>query len=53
MDPQVSEEALRILRRLRAGLLEQEVRPPGALKAVESLIEEYEQASALLATDHA
>ena len=43
MDPLASEEALRTLERLRAGLLEQEESHPGILKAIESLIEEYEQ----------
>jgi hypothetical protein len=42
-DPQVSEEALRILYRLRAGLLAQGERSAGVLEAVEWLIEKYEK----------
>jgi hypothetical protein len=38
-----TDEALRILYRLRAGWNEREDAPPGALKAIEQLIEDYEQ----------
>jgi hypothetical protein len=47
LDPQVAEEALRILYRRRASLREEEEPPPGALKAIETLIEEYERAQNL------
>jgi hypothetical protein len=36
-------EALRILQRLRAQFDSLEDAPPGALKAIEALIDEYEQ----------
>jgi hypothetical protein len=42
-DPQVREEALRVLYRLRAQFLERKDRPSSLLKAVESLIVEYEE----------
>ena len=41
-DPQVDEEALRTLYRLRTQLTEQATQPPGFLKAIESLIKKYE-----------
>ena len=43
-DPQVREEALKTLYRLRAQLDEPEDRSTTTLKAVDSLIEEYETA---------
>ena len=43
-DPQVREEALRTLYRLRAQLIEQENhRPTGVLEAIEALIVKYER----------
>jgi len=42
-DPEVREEALKTLYRLRAELLEQKEPPPGVLEAIESLIAEYER----------
>ena len=42
-DPQVREEALRTLYRLRAEFRERNDRPSSLLKAVESLIAEYEK----------
>ena len=39
------DEALKTLYRLRAELAQSERRPPSVLKAVESLIEEYEAAA--------
>jgi hypothetical protein len=42
---QEREEALRILQRLRAQFDSLEDAPPGALKAIEALIDEYEQKS--------
>ena len=39
---QVRDEALRTLYRLRASLIKQKEQPRGVLKAIESLIEEYE-----------
>lgn len=41
-DPEVRDEALRTLYRLRATLIKQEEQPRGVLKAIESLIKEYE-----------
>ena len=41
-DPRVRDEALRTLYRLRANLIMQEEQPRGVLRAIESLIEEYE-----------
>ncbi len=41
-DPEVRDEALRTLYRLRANLIKQEEQPRGVLKAIESLIKEYE-----------
>jgi hypothetical protein len=41
-DPEGREEALRTLYRLRAGFAERKDLPPSVLKAIESLIEEYE-----------
>ena len=41
-DPQVRDEALRTPFRLRANLTRQEEQPRGVLKAIESLIKEYE-----------
>ena len=42
-DPQVRDEALKTLYRLRATLGEREEPPSSTLKAIESLIAEYEQ----------
>jgi hypothetical protein len=42
-DPYERDEALRILYRLRAAWTERDEAPTTALKAVESLIEEYEE----------
>lgn len=42
-EPDERDEALRILYRLRAVWTEHDHAPPTALKAVESLIQEYEQ----------
>jgi hypothetical protein len=41
-DPQVRDEALKTLYRLRAELNELEHRPTTMLKAIETLIEDYE-----------
>ena len=41
-NPKVRDEALRTLYRLRANLIRQEEQPRGALRAIESLIKEYE-----------
>ena len=43
-DPQVREEALKTLYRLRSKLIDQEQQPPGVLEAIESLIVKYERA---------
>jgi hypothetical protein len=47
-DPQVREEALKILYRLRAELYEREDRPATTLKAIERLIEDYERFPAIV-----
>jgi hypothetical protein len=44
-DPEVREEALRTLYRLRAQFRERSDLPPHALEAIESLIEEYEKSA--------
>lgn len=42
-DPQVREEALKTLHRIRADLLKRKEPPAGVLEAIESLIEQYER----------